>query len=115
MVQLLRQSTGRGPTRCKSYWAGEDILLVVLRECYTQSERTLVNEGREDAVLAQRAALQEVLEQSMRETVEQLTGRRVAAVMSASHSDPELSAEMFVLEPPRPAPGAQRARSSNGF
>jgi uncharacterized protein YbcI len=104
-VQLFRESTGRGPTRCRSYWASDDIVLVMLGEVYTPAERTLVKEGREDSVIAQRAVLQEVLEARMRSTVEELTGRRVKAFMSAVHSDPELNAELFVLEPSgAPAP-----------
>ena len=35
----------------------------------------------------------------MTREVENLTGRRVVAFMSASHEQPDLSAEIFVLEP----------------
>jgi hypothetical protein len=31
--------------------------------------------------------------------IEELTGRRVTAFMSANHIDPDLAAELFVLEP----------------
>ena len=31
--------------------------------------------------------------------IEELTGRKVAAFMSANHIDPDLAAEVFVLEP----------------
>lgn len=33
------------------------------------------------------------------DTVERLTGGNVLAFMSASHQDPDLAVEMFVLEP----------------
>ena len=32
-------------------------------------------------------------------SVEQLTGRKVTAFMSANHIEPDLAAELFVLEP----------------
>ena len=35
--------------------------------------------------------------------IEELTGRKVIAFMNASHQDPDLSAELFVLEPQDPA------------
>jgi uncharacterized protein YbcI len=31
--------------------------------------------------------------------IEELTGRKVMAFMSANHIDPDLAAELFVLEP----------------
>jgi hypothetical protein len=38
-------------------------------------------------------------------SVEELTGRTVTAFMSANHIDPDLAAELFVLEPaPEMAP-----------
>jgi hypothetical protein len=33
-------------------------------------------------------------------TIEELTGRKVAAFMSANRQDPDLAVELFVLEPP---------------
>jgi uncharacterized protein YbcI len=99
MVQLLRRSVGRGPTRAKTYWAGSDILLVVLSGGYLQSERTLRETGHGDTVEATRKALQDALEQDMRGIVEELTGRSVVAFLSASSLDPEVSAELFFLRP----------------
>jgi hypothetical protein len=46
----------------------------------------------------------------MKGTVEGLTGRKVIAFLSATHQDPDLSAELFLLEAlgtndPRPSGG----------
>jgi uncharacterized protein YbcI len=98
VVHILREGSGRGPTKCRSYWAGEDIILVVLGDLYTSTERMLVREGREDAVLMQRHALQEVLKKQMIAAVEELTQRKVVAFMSANHSEPDVSAELFILQ-----------------
>lgn len=99
IVQLLRDAVGKGPTRCKTHWAGSDVLLVVLGGGYLTSEQTLYAAGRAADVRAGRQALQDVLEERMRAVVEQHVGRRVVAFMSAQHQDPDLQVEVFVLEP----------------
>lgn len=99
MVQLLREAVGKGPTRCKTHWAGSDMLLVVLGGGYLTSEQTLYAAGRAADVRAGRQALQDVLEGRMRRLVEEHVGRRVVAFMSAQHQEPDLQVEIFVLEP----------------
>jgi len=99
MVVLFRDFLGKGPDRCKAYWAGNDALVVLLVGGYTVAEQTLFEAGQGAAVQASRDALHKTLAARMRETVESLTGRKVTALLSASHQDPDLSAELFVLEP----------------
>jgi uncharacterized protein YbcI len=99
MVRLMREAVGKGPTRCKTHWAGPDILLVVLGGGYLEAERTLYEAGRDEEVRAARQALQEVLENPMRELIQEHVGRQVAAFLSAQHQDPDLQVEVFVLEP----------------
>ncbi|HEY1358599.1 MAG TPA: Na-translocating system protein MpsC family protein [Thermoleophilaceae bacterium] len=99
IVQLLARHAGKGPTRCKTHWAGPDMLVVVLGGGYTEAERTLYERGRADEVRAYRSAIQEVLREDMSGEVEELTGRGVVAFMSTSHQDPDLLVEIFVLEP----------------
>jgi uncharacterized protein YbcI len=99
MVALMRDAVGKGPTQCKTHWAGPDIVLVVLGGGFLAAERTLYEAGRDEEVRAARQALQDVLETQMRRLIEQHVGRRVAAFLSAQHQDPDLQVEMFVLEP----------------
>ncbi len=99
LVRLFRDFMGKGPDRCKSYWAGSDMLVILLSGGYTLAEQTLFEAGHGSAVQLSRAALQETLAERMRSTVEELSGREVVAFMSASHQDPDLSAEIFVLQP----------------
>ena len=35
MVTIFREFLGKGPERCKSYWAGSDILMVLLGGGYS--------------------------------------------------------------------------------
>ena len=102
-VQIFRDFVGKGPERCKSHWAGPDMLVILLAGGYTIAEQTLYDAGRGAAVQDSRHALQMTLAARMTDIVETLTGRKVAAFMSASHQAPDLSAEIFVLEPDGPA------------
>ena len=56
IVQLLARHAGKGPTKCKTHWAGPDTLVVVLGGGYTEAERTLFERGRAEDVRAYRTA-----------------------------------------------------------
>jgi hypothetical protein len=59
-----------------------------------------------------RAAYQEAMRSACITTIEQLTNRTVSAFMSANHIDPDIAAEIFVLDPETPqATPARPARS----
>ena len=102
MVTLFRDFLGKGPECCKSYWAGPDLLVIVLDGGYTVAEQTLYDAGQGQAVQDSRHMLQRTLASRMKTVVEELSGRTVIAFMSASHQGPDLSAELFVLEPTEP-------------
>ena len=61
IVQLLATFAGKGTTRCKTHWAGPDMLVVVLGGGYTEAEQTLYDRGRTEDVRVYRAAIQEAL------------------------------------------------------
>jgi uncharacterized protein YbcI len=88
------------------HWAGDDVLLVLLEDGHTQSERTLRAAGHLQEVLACRRALQRLMEEDMRRLVAQTTGREVDVMLSATRLEPEMSAEIFVLAPSRAEPAA---------
>lgn len=102
MVTIFRDFLGKGPDRCKTYWAGDDMIVILLGGGYTVAEQTLFEAGRGAAVQDSRMAMQQTLAKRMTTEVEALTGRKVVAFLSASHQDPDLSAEIFVLEPEEP-------------
>lgn len=98
-MQLLRQEAGRGPTEAKTHWAGDDIVLVMFGGGFTTAERTLWSQGRHETAREYRLAIQDSLRSRMCAEVERHLGRRVVASMSAFHHEPDLMAEIFVLEP----------------
>ncbi len=99
MVRLRKEHAGKGPTEAKTYWAGDDMLIVLMGGGYTAAEETLYQEGRGDTVRHSRQAFQDVLEGRMREIIGDMTRREVVAFMSASHQSPDLALEVFVLAP----------------
>src|SRR4051794_14450719 len=98
VVHLLREYTGRGPTKAKTY-IHQDLVTVVLQDTLTKGERSLVGDGKTEAVLGTRQLYQETMRISLVETVERITGRTVAAFLSANHIEPDVAVETFLLEP----------------
>jgi uncharacterized protein YbcI len=98
IVQLYKESYGKGPTRARTYWH-DDVITVVVRGGFTPDERTLREAGRGEAVLEHRVQFHQAMRTRFRQEVEQLTGRTVIGVMSGVQvEEPEMAAQVFVLE-----------------
>jgi uncharacterized protein YbcI len=97
IVQLHKEYYGRGPTKAKTYFHG-DLVVVLMRGGFTRVEETLLRGGRGEAVIQQRMEFQEVMMGRFKEVVAEETGRKVVAMMSGSHQHPDLLGEIFVLE-----------------
>jgi uncharacterized protein YbcI len=97
MVQLHKEFYGRGPEKAKTYYNG-DLVVVLMRGGFTRVEETLLKEGRGASVIQQRADFQEVMLHRFSTVIQEETGRNVIAMMSGSHQQPDLLAEVFVLE-----------------
>jgi uncharacterized protein YbcI len=97
IVALLSEYTGRGPTKAQTS-IRNNLVVVLLSDTLTKGERALVGKGRSEKVLDLRSEFQGAMREDAMEAVAQLTGRSVVAFMSANHIDPDLAAEMFVLD-----------------
>jgi uncharacterized protein YbcI len=97
VVKLLREYTGRGPTKARTT-IRENVVLVILEQTLTKGEQVLVGKGRGENVLALRHEWQEAMREESSAKVAGLTGREVVAMMSANHLDPDLAAEIYVLD-----------------
>jgi uncharacterized protein YbcI len=96
VVRLLSEYTGRGPTKARTT-ISKDLITVVLEATLTKGERSLVADGRDDLVLTTRHAFQQTMRSDLVTAVQEITGREVAAFMSANHIDPDMAVEVFVL------------------
>ncbi|MGI8904233.1 MAG: Na-translocating system protein MpsC family protein [Solirubrobacteraceae bacterium] len=99
IVVLLREYTGRGPTKARTT-IRDNVVLVMLEQTLTKGEQALVGKGRATQVLELRHEYQQAMSEDCIAKVSELTGRKVVAMLSANHVDPDLGAEIFVLDGP---------------
>jgi uncharacterized protein YbcI len=97
-VRLLREYTGRGPTKAKATVNGDSVM-ILLGDTLTKGERRLAADGKADRVLQLRHDYQLTMGDELIAAVEEAVGRKVIAFMSQNHIDPDLAVEVFVLEP----------------
>jgi uncharacterized protein YbcI len=105
IVRITAEYTGRGPTKARTS-IRDDVVLVLMQETLTKAERSLLAAGHGDFVLETRTRFQNTMREDYVGAVEMLTERRVVAFMSANHLEPDMGAEVFVLE----SGGAAQAR-----
>lgn len=98
LVGLHKQYYGKGPTKAKAYFLN-DTVLCLLEGGFTVVERVLIERGEGDSVRDMRRSFQAAMEGEFTRTVEEVLHRRVIAYMSQVHADPDISAELFVVEP----------------
>jgi len=98
IVRLVREYTGRGPTRARAHISG-DLVSVVMADTLTKAERSLANDGKGELIRNFRQEFQRTMRTDMVKAVETITERKVIAFMSDNHIDPDMAIEAFVLEP----------------
>ena len=108
VVGLLREYTGRGPMASRTS-IRDNVVLVMLEQTLTKGEQSLVKQGRADKVIEIRHEFQEAMREESIARVAELTGRQVTAMLSANHVNPDIGAEIFVLDGP---PDHQRLASA---
>lgn len=97
-VQLVREYTGRGPTKAHTI-INRDSVTIVLQDALTKGERRLAQAGRENEVLQTRHAYQEMMREDLTKLVEESVERKVTAFLSDNHVDPDVGVEFFLLAP----------------
>jgi uncharacterized protein YbcI len=97
LTRLHRQHYGRGAASARTIM-GRDHVVVFLEDIYTTVERTLIDAGEFETVRQTRHGFQTIMRQSFSQVVEEKLGRRVIAFMSEVHENPDVAAEIFVLE-----------------
>ena len=106
IVAILREHYGRGPMKAKTY-ALDDIIVVVMRGSgFTPLEQTIMESGEPDRVVAMRHDFQRVMTRRFTETIEELTERKVLALLSQAHVEPDITIEIFFVDRPLAGFGA---------
>jgi uncharacterized protein YbcI len=96
-VAVLRENSGRGPTSARTA-IHDGMVTILFEETLSQTERTLVGNGKSDIVMTVRYELQRAMRDQLVEVVEHHTGRRVKAFMSANHIEPDYAVEVLILQ-----------------
>jgi uncharacterized protein YbcI len=98
VVRIVHEYTGRGPTKARSSIRG-DVVVVMLRGTLRKSEHSLIRDDKGDEVVQMRRSVQQTMRAELSAAVEKLTGRKVTALMSDSHLEPDYSVQLFILAP----------------
>jgi uncharacterized protein YbcI len=97
VVQLHNQYLGRGPTKGHAFYRG-NVVVVILEDTLTKAERSLVAGGKEHVVHDTRRQLLATMRRDLVATIEQLTARRVVSFLCDHDIEPDMAAEVFVLD-----------------
>jgi uncharacterized protein YbcI len=99
VVTLHKEQFGRGPTRARSNFAGDDTLVCVLEDVLLPAERVMVEMGDQQRVRESRAALQAATAQKFITAIEGIVRRDVTAFASAIDPDNGVVWEVFNFVP----------------
>jgi uncharacterized protein YbcI len=98
ITRLHREYYGRGATTTRTVYQ-RNFLIAFLEDIYTPLERTLIEDGQREEVKRTRQAFQTAMANRFSKAVEEITGRKVIQFMSQVSFEPDMAAEIFVLEP----------------
>lgn len=98
ITKLHREHYGRGATTTRTIYQRNHVVSF-LEDIYTQGERTLIEAGNHEDVKHTRQSFQMAMRERFSAAVEEITGRKVVQFMSQVSFDPDMSAEIFILEP----------------
>jgi len=98
VVRLVREYTGRGPTKAHTT-INENLIIVVLRDTLLKAEHSLVHDGQARAVMDMRRRFQGAMREDLVAAITEHTGRTVEAFLSDNLVDPDVAVEIFILEP----------------
>jgi uncharacterized protein YbcI len=105
VARHYKEQFGKGPQRCRAYFAGREGILVVLEGTMTAAERRLTELGEGERIRGNRAALRAAVDADLVATVDEVAGRRVDHAVSGLDAERDVATELFLLaapaEPPR--------------
>lgn len=99
MVHLYKETFGRGPTKARTTFPGPDMVLVLLEDALTPTERTLLALGETERLRESRLVVQEALEERARSVVETALGRPTLAYITGIDPCRGIAVNVFTLDP----------------
>jgi uncharacterized protein YbcI len=98
IVGIFKEHYGLGPTAARVFLE-DDYVFVAMHGGFTRNEHTLMDAGHHQLVRDYRLRFQEAISETSRAAVAEVTGRHVVAHHSQVVFDPDMTFEIFVLEP----------------
>jgi uncharacterized protein YbcI len=92
-----RSRTGHGPTDTRTS-VSDGMVVVTLEGMLSEAESYLVRTGKAESVDSARRALHTALRRELVPLMEQLTGRRVTALMGDHDLDLDVAVHIFLLD-----------------
>ena len=99
LVGIHSKYLGRGPQSATTFYHG-NVVVSLMNSVLTHAERTLSETNQGEAVNQMRHLFQETMEADFTDAIERLTGRKVVAFISGNNLDPDVAAEVFILDEP---------------
>jgi uncharacterized protein YbcI len=97
MATQQKREFGKGPQSTHAYLFA-DLLQVVMRDCLTTAEHTMLSMGEDVAVRSFRQTYQDHMATTLRERIEDATGRRVINFMSQIMFNPDIVIQTYVFD-----------------
>lgn len=98
IVGVVREYTGRGPTKVRATIAS-DVICVVMHDNHTKGEHALITIGEHALVSQLRRAYHRAMQPHLLEAAQTATGQTVRAVLADHDPHADVSTITFVLEP----------------
>ena len=99
IVTLYEEVYGHDRTTASTY-INDNVVVCILEDILTSSERRLIARGAANEVVDGRVAFQRARQDEFSAAIERLTHRRVVAFLSANQTSPGIACELFFLAPP---------------
>lgn len=97
LVGIHNEHLGRGPKTASTFHHG-NVIVTLMNDVMTPAERTLARTGNSPAVTNMRHLFQETMQTDFNAAVERLTGAKVVAFISGNHIEPDMAAELFIMD-----------------
>ena len=97
LVGIQNEHLGRGPSSASTFHHA-NVVVTLMQDVMTPAERNLAQTGNAPAVASMRHLYQQAMRSDFNDAIERLTGHKVVAFMSGNHVDPDMAAEIFVLD-----------------
>jgi uncharacterized protein YbcI len=98
-VRIQTEQLDRRHANATAFCRG-NVVVAVMHNVLTHAEKVLAQNGSHDDVILFRGLSRHVIGADFRAVVERLTGRTVIAYFGTNHLEPDIAAEILVLDTP---------------